>query len=359
MKTGAVSLPLHHGRAPKWLFKRMIKLCTQISKAVINEYGTKTFLERLSNPYWFQALGCTVGFDWHSSGLTTTTCAALKLGLKDSRIIICGGKGGTSRKTPSQISVGCEKLGLSTKKEEYMINSSKLCAKVDNNCIQDGYQLYHHCFVFNKKGEWTIIQQGMNNSMARRYHWFSENTQKFTLNPDNKICCDKKRTRVLNMTSKICEEAQKTCVDLINDNPFHLLKYFKRKGQTSLASFNMPSHHPVLDMDISKRGYEVLKHAYELQPRNYEELVALKGIGPKKIRALALVSDLVYGNELSWKDPVKYSFAHGGKDGHPYPVNKEAYDNTINTLKQVLSNSIIDRRNKKKALKRLSEFINT
>ena len=272
-------------------------------------------------------------------------------------------------KLPSDIEKAGDIFSLSTNKIEDMIYSSKLSAKIDNSCIQDGYNLYHHSFLLNDKGEWAIIQQGMNEETryARRYHWLSENVMEFVEEPHKGICCDKVETESLDMTAQKSDEARKISVDILCDNPEHLKKYFKDKtpliseSQSLLddyfPEFKMPRHHPVLDMDLSDQEFEVLKRAWELQPSDYEELVSLKGMGPKKIRALALISDLVFGSEPSWKDPVKYSFTHGGKDGYPYPVDREVYDNSIQTLKEVLDEAKLDKKDKYNAIKRLEKLI--
>ena len=350
MRTGIVSLPLHGGKAPAWLFKRMVKLAGGITEALIYEYGQDEFLKRLSDPYWFQALSCVLGFDSHSSGTTTTTCGALKMALLPEvhGIAVAGGKGAASRKAPEEIEKSGEIFSFSSDKIERLKYSSRMSARVDNSCIQDGYQLYHHCFFLTEKGDWAVVQQGMGGDYARRYHWLSDSVKGF-IEPHG-ICCDRKEATVLDMTANESESTRMISLDLVKDNPEHLRKYLKPSKQRMLADFEtgfgLPSHHPVLDIDISERGMEVLKRAYELQPSNYEELVSLGGMGPKKIRALALISDLVYGSTPSWRDPVKYSFTHGGKDGFPYPVDREVYDNSIQVLRESLdSASLTGKRN--------------
>ena len=363
MRTGTVSLPLHSGKAPRWLFNRMVKLAGGITEALIYEYGQDEFLKRVSDSYWFQALSCVLGFDWHSSGTTTTTCGALKMALspEEHGIAVAGGKGATSRKAPEEIGKSGESFSLSTDKIERLKYSSRMAAKVDNSCIQDGYQLYHHCFFLTEKGDWAVVQQGMNTDYARRYHWLSDSVSNFINEPHSGICCDRKEAEVLDMTAGESESTRRISLDLVNDNPEHLRKYLKPAKQKMLADFEtgfgLPPHHPVLDIDISERGMEVLKKAYELQPASYEELVSLYGMGPKKIRALALISDLVYGSAPSWRDPVKYSFTHGGKDGFPYPVDREAYDNSIQVLRESLDSAKLDKKEKYNAIKRLGEFV--
>ncbi len=371
-RRGVVNLPLHGGHAPKWLFQRMVKLTKGITDTLLYEHDTAEFLRRISNPYWFQALSCVIGFDWHSSGTTTTTCGAMKMAIdpEEHGIMVAGGKGRASRKTPADIQRAGDIFSLSTSKIDELIYSSKLSAKIDNSCIQDGYQLYHHSFLLDEKGDWAVIQQGMNDESryARRYHWLSEDVTEYVEEPHQGICCDKIESESLDMTAHESGDSRKISLDLLCDNPEHLKKYFKDKtplvseSQTRLdeyvTEFKMPRHHPVLDMDLSDREFEVLKRAYQLQPSSYEEMLSLEGMGPKKIRALALISDLIYGSQPSWKDPVKYSFTHGGKDGYPYPVDREVYDHSIQTLKDALEGAKLARKDKYNAIKRLEGMIN-
>jgi len=367
-----VNLPLHGGHAPKWLFHRMVKLTRGITETLLYEYDSAEFLRRVSDPYWFQALSCVIGFDWHSSGTTTTTCGAMKSAInpEEHGIFVAGGKGRASRKTPADIENAGDMFSLSSSKIDKLIYASKISAKIDNSCIQDGYQLYHHSFLITEKGDWAVIQQGMNdkNKYARRYHLLSEDVVEYVDEPHQGICCDKVESESLNMTASESAESRKISVDLLCDNPEHLKKYFKDKTplksqcQTRLdeyvKEFRMPRHHPVLDMDLSDREFIVLKNAYELQPSNYQDMISLEGMGPKKIRALALISDLIHGSNPSWKDPVKYSFTHGGKDGYPYPVDREVYDHSIQTLKDALEGAKLERNDKYNAIKRLEALIN-
>lgn len=379
-RKGITNLPLHTDHTPRWLWERMVKLSGALTEVILDEYGQDEFLRRISNPYWFQAFSCVIGFDWHSSGTTTTTCGALRASLDPEKhgIAVLGGKGKNSLKTPSQLEQMGDTFSLSDKLTDNLIKSSKLSAKIDNACIQDSYSLYQHNFFLTENGKWAVVQQGMNtnNKYARRYHWMSTDLDEFFNDPHTGIDCEKKQDSVLNMSSKESKEARSISVDLINDNPDHLRTYFRKdKKQTLLTDFfdwnndddptgfnnqphfTMPKHHPVLDMDLSDKEFEVLKNAYEIQPENYHDLISLKGMGPKKIRALALISDLVYGKKASWEDPVKYSFAHGGKDGFPYPVDKEVYDHSIKTIEDALNQSKLDKKDKLDAIKRLNKHI--
>ena len=364
-KSGIANLPLHGGNCPRWLFPRMKKLGGAISEIIINEYGTEEFLRRLANPYFLQSLGCAIGFDWHSSGLTTTTLSALKESLNKNNlgIKIAGGKGKASKNTLKEIEQ--YNFSLSESKIARLKYSSRMCAKVDSVLIQDGYELYHHCFILSEKGKWTVIQQGMNSATkyARRYHWLSENFADFVDEPQNAICCDKKGF-TLDLTSKSSKTAREVSLDLAKDNPNHLKKYFVKKflnppQQKTLFDFtggrtlelSMPSNHGIMDMN--KRNLETLRIAYEYQPKTYEELVAFKGVGAKIIRSLALISELVYGCGLSWKDPCRFSFALGGKDKIPYEINRKDYDEAVVILRNAVDCAKIGEDDKLNAIKRM------
>ncbi|MEM4247364.1 MAG: DUF763 domain-containing protein [Candidatus Woesearchaeota archaeon] len=362
-QTGLVSLPLHGGKCPRWLFPRMIKLSKEIATLIINEYGTAEFLQRISDPFFFQSLSCVIGFDWHSSGVTTTTCGALKeaLSAEEHGIIVCGGKGRMSRKVPDEIIAGAYKFNLQTRITNNLVRASKMSAKVDTALVQDGYQLYHHTFFIDEKGNWAVVQQGMNdgNGYARRYHWLSDNVHSFVEEPHSAICCDARTENTLNMTAKEAFQARKASIDAVKDG-------ILLRRQSTLSEFfgktrkiAMPSRHALHFEDLSAQSQNALRRAYDLQPKNYEELVALQGIGPKTIRALALVSELVYGAPASWKDPAKYSFAHGGKDGWPYRINQQQYDKTIEILKGAIADARLGEKEKAGAIRRLSAFIRT
>jgi len=333
----------------------MRRFVSEISALIIEEYGTTEYLGRLSDPLFFQSLSCATAMDWHSSGTTTTLTAAIKLGLTDLDlgVVCCGGKGKTSKKTPSEIERFSDNLNLSESKRNILSKATKLTAKVDSSVIQDGYNLYHHSFLFDEKGNWCVIQQGMNpaNHYARRYHWF--NADRFVASPPNKIAGSKEK-ETLNLSSNCSHDSRKVSLDLVKDNPNHLRKYFG--GQTTLLDnhYALPARHEIFKSDLSKKDWETLHNAYELQPKNYEELVCLQGMGKKKLRALGLLAKLIHGTELDWRDPVKYSFAHGGKDGIPYPVDRSTYQNSISFLQDVLAETKSGE--KSKALSRLAHL---
>ncbi len=367
-KTGVANLPLHHGKAPRWLFKRMVALSKGITEVIIYEYGKDELLRRISDPFWFQALSCVLGYDWHSSGCTTVTCGALKEAINPQEFgfAIAGGKGKASRKTLEEI----EKIGnlydFSTTAIKELQYSSRMTAKVDNTAIQDGYNLYHHVLMFSENGKWVVIQQGLSDetSYARRYHWFSENVDSFVCEPHNAIVGDSRQEKVLDMTAKQSVSSQKISVDLVNDNPQHLkhdwASLAKQENQQTLDSWMNPKSNmiklPYLNMPRSI-NWQKIKEIYDIHPTNYEELLALHGVGPNTVRALALISDLIYGEKPSWKDPVKYSFTVGGKDGVPFPVDRKAMDESIEFLKIGIESASIGKKDKIQAFRRLRDFI--
>ena len=336
MRTGVCDLPLHHGSVPRWLFERMVRLSRAIFEAIVEFYGPGEFLDRISDPVWFQALGSILGFDWHSSGLTTTTSGALKLAInpiaKGFGIWICGGKGATSRKTPDEIKGFSERVGLIP---EPLIYASKLTAKVDNTALQDGYQLYHHIFIFSKGGEWAVIQQGMNpeNRYARRYHWRSK-IKCFTSDPHKGII-GKRETGVLNLVDGRIEKTRNEIVAITKEKPERLLN--------AVPYLRFPAEHPVRDFSINKDYLRrVIIRVRERSPNDFETLLLTRGLGPKSLRALALLAHLITGSELSFKDPVTFTFAHGGKDGHPFPVRRGIYDRSIRFLEEVIRRARIN-----------------
>jgi uncharacterized protein len=351
-QTGIAQLPLHSGKAPAWLFQRMVRLGREITRLIIENDGPQAFLQRIADPYWLQSLGCALGFDWHSSGVTTTVCGALKEGLrgreKEFGLIIAGGKGATSRKTPGEIITAGEKFPLNCSPDT-LVYLSRLTAKVDNNAIQDGFQLYHHSFFFTFNGSWAVVQQGMNERFARRYHWFSESVQTMTVEPHAAICSNLQKERALNLVALESQPAQSMITDLSHERPEKLIGEIQR-----LQTLSLPSHHQVCVSDIHSKSIErILLRTYERKATNFEDLLSMPGVGAKTLRALTLIADLAYGTPASWKDPVKFSFAHGGKDGHPYPVNCKLYDESVEFLRRTLERSRIERSEKENALKRL------
>lgn len=371
-KIGYAELRLHEGYAPHWLVKRMIELSKAIFEIIIDEYGIKEVLLRLSNPFFFQACSNVLGFDWDSSGSTTVTCAVLKKAFSDLSLGIesAGGKGKYSRKTLDEIETIGKKFDLSEETIKSLKYASRMTAKVDNAAIQAGYQIYHHMIFISENGDWAVVQQGMNpfNSLARRYHWLSDGIKSFVVEPHKAIVCEKRHEKVLNMVDVESEECRKTCRDLALENPNKLKRLFqnliKESNQASLENwfdnkkFNL-ERKSFLKYSIlsSKINWDALKKAYEIQPKNFEELLSIKGIGPATIRGLALVSDLIFGQPPSWKDPAKFSFAFGGKDGVPFPVDKESMDKSIEILLKAIYESKIGKKERLDAIKRLKALL--
>ena len=356
MKTGVAHLPLHYGRAPFWLFQRMKGLAREITLSIIDAYGSEGMLSRLSDPFWFQAFGCVLGFDWHSSGVTTTVCGALKEGLKGMErelgFFIAGGKGRASRKTPLEIEATCNRAAMNGTP---LIYASRMSAKVDSAAVQDGYQIYQHTFFFTQAGQWAVVQQGMNeeNRYARRYHWFSQGMKDFVCEPHWAVCCDQKKEG-LNLVAQESERTRQAMTDLAREKPEFLITEGKR-----VATLYLPQEHS-LPMEGSRlaRWEKIFTQIYDSSPKNFEELLGIKGVGPKSLRALSLISELIHGAKPSFKDPTRFSFAHGGKDGHPYPVNRKVYDQTIELLKGAIDKAKVGDREKIDAIRRLRCFSN-
>lgn len=354
MRTGLAHLPLHTGQAPRWLFTLMVRLAREVLGHVVAEYGPNEVLRRVSDPFWFQAFGCLLGFDWHSSGLTTTTCGAMKEAVKgherDFGFCMAGGKGGTSRRTPQEITHACDRLSQTPDRFVYL---SKMVAKVDNTAVQDGYQLYHHCFLFTSGGEWCVIQQGMSEEtkMARRYHWLGEQVSNLVIEPHAAVCCDHQGS-ILNLVAKESLPAQAAITELVSESSREVQSLFP-----DLPTLNLPARHHILAKDLNP-GYleKILLRTYEAEPKNFEQVLGVQGMGPKTIRALALAAELIHGTPASTRDPARFAFAHGGKDRIPYPVDHTTYQRTIDMLQQALNRAKIGHAEKSRAFKRLARF---
>jgi hypothetical protein len=354
-RTGIAHLPLHGGKAPPWLFQRMVRLGREIVRIIVEEYGPEEILKRISDPFWFQSLGCVLGFDWHSSGVTTTVCGALKEAVrgreKDLGLIIAGGKGATSRKTPAEIIVAGEKFSLRADPEE-LVHLSRLTAKIDNNAIQDGFQLYHHNFFFTLDGSWAVVQQGMSDRFARRYHWYSETVESLIVDPHAAICSEVRREEVLNLVASDSAPAQRVITEISHEKPESITRELRM-----LKTLNLPSHHALKVQDLHPESIEkILLKTYEAKAQDFQTLLGMPGVGAKTLRSLALIAEITYGTTASWNDPAKFSFAHGGKDGHPYPVNRKVYDASTEILRRCLGKSRLDPSEKEHALKRLHAF---
>ncbi len=354
-RSGSLDLPLHTGKAPRWLFEKMKYLARGIVEVILIERGRDFLLARLSEPFWFQCFGCILGFDWHSSGLTTTVCGALKEALRhldDAGIYVCGGKGATSRKTPEEISSIAGKLA---KDPTPLIYSSKMVAKVDNNALQDGFDLYHHTFIFTDDFKWTVIQQGMRKEgvWARRYHWYSEDLRSFVNNPHRGIIGDASPL-TLNMVDDDIDSLHTMVTQLSHRPPEENIKEVVSL-QENINS--LPRRHQILLSDVNPKYLDkIFLTTYERKPNEFLQLLHMDGVGKKTIRALALISDLIYGEKVSFRDPARFSFAHGGKDGYPYRIKLEEYQKSIDILDAVVKEAKLQRTDKIKALRRLHRF---
>jgi uncharacterized protein len=354
-RTGYASLPLHGGKAPAWLFTRMVLLSREILAHIVEEYGAPEVLRRLSDPFWFQAFGCVLGFDWHSSGVTTTVCGAVKESLRDTGrewgLFAAGGKGAASRKSPLQIAATCEFLG---RDPDTLVHASRTAAKVDSAAVQDGYQLYHHVFLFTSAGDWCVVQQGMNGetSTARRYHWLSEHVTSFVDEPHEAVCCDVTGA-TLNLVAAESGDVRSASAELAGQRPERTLEAVER-----VPELRLPSRHALFpEVDVDARYLsKILLKTYERAPENFEALIGIEGVGPRTLRALALAAELIYGTQASTRDPARFAFAHGGKDGIPFPVDRPTYDRTIDILSRAVDRARIDRSERIKALQRLARF---
>jgi len=341
-------------------------LAAQIVTIIVDDYGVNEFLKRLSDTFWFQSLGCCLGYDWHSSGVTTVVTSVLKAVIEPENhgLAVAGGKGRYSRKAPNEIKEMGEVFGWSLKQVASMKYASRMSAKVDNSAIQAGFPLYHHAFFVSEKGEWAVIQQGMcsEKRSARRYHWHSARVDSYVNEPHNAIVCDVVRKNALNMTAKESEECRKSSIDLVNDGPRHLKRLFnslRPEGQGSLDKWLPEKYWGRTYKSLSMPwnvNWKALEQVYEIQPLNYEDFLSVKGVGPATVKGLAYVSEIVHGRGPSWDDPVKFSFAYGGKDGVPRPVDRRSMDESIAFLKEALEEAEIGREEKLNAFRRLGRL---
>ena len=350
MKRGTADLPLHYGTVPPWLAERMSRLGGAIAEAIIIEYGRPALLQRLSDPFWFQSLGCVLGMDWHSSGITTSVMNALRKAIncrsEELGVYICGGRGKFSRETPNQLLEVANKTGLNGNE---LVRHSKLAAKVDNTAVQDGFQLYLHTFIVTKEGDWSVIQQGMNPNerMARRYHWLSSSLRSFMEEPHTSVC-GRNQGLILNLTDKLAAPTKEGIVKLTKESPDKLMRE---------VSIILPNHHEVKAEDVNlKRLGAALILAHETNVSDMESLLLQEGVGPRTLQSLTLVSEVIHGTPSRFSDPARFSFAHGGKDGHPFPVPTSVYDETIEVFDKAIRQARLGEKDKSNALKNLSKI---
>lgn len=355
VRTGVADLPLHYGRVPRWLAERMSALARAIVEVIVEERGPEEFLRRLSDPFWFQAFGCVLGMDWHSSGMTTSVIGALKHALEPMAdsvgLYVCGGRGKHSRRTPDELRRVGERTGLDG---DALGRTSRLVARVDNNAVQDGHTLYLHGFLVSAGGLWVVIQQGMcpDTRTARRYHWRSDRVEDFVNEPHEAVV-GQSRGVILNLTDRRSEEARKTIQQLGAEPPDTVVAEVKR-----LRHATLPAHHEVRPTDVFlRRLHATLEVAHRQPPSDFADLMLVPGLGPRTLEALALVSEVVYGASSRFEDPARFAFAHGGKDGHPHPVPTKVYDRTIATLRNALAEAKLGRSEKIQAFRRLERQV--
>jgi len=350
-RSGTADLPLHGGRVPLWLAKRMTELGTAIAEQIILNYGRSEFLTRLSDPFWFQAYGAVMGMDWHSSGITTSVLGALKRGINprfsELGMMVCGGRGRYSIRTPDELRAFSEKTGLDG---EALARTSRLTARVDNNAVADGFQLYLHSFIVTESGEWAVVQQGMNpqNHLARRYHWHSATVRNFVSDPHSAIV-GKPQGEIQNLVDARAEKARSVLLSITRAPMESVL--------TDLRKLSMPMHHDVRPKNVDlKRLGAILAIAHEEDLRDFASLLLVEGLGPRTLQSLALIAELIHGAPSRFSDPARFSFAHGGKDGHPFPVPLKVYDDTLSVLRRSLEAARLGHTKKLEGFRRLDQL---
>jgi hypothetical protein len=351
-RSGIADLPLHGGRVPAWLAERMTKLGTAIVESILYHYGPSELLSRLSDPFWFQALGCVMGMDWHSSGITTSVLGALKRGINprahELGVYICGGRGRQSRKTPDELRAVAERTGADG---DALVRTSRLAAHIDNNAIADGFQIYLHVFILTGAGEWAIVQQGLNDAsgLARRYHWHSASVRDFVSEPHTGIVGEPQGA-LMNLVDAQAKPAQSAMLEIARRSPDVTLAEVRR--------LRAPRHHDVRaeDVDLERLG-AVLAVAWERDLRDFASLLLTEKLGPRTLQTLALVAEVVHGAPTRFCDPARFSFALGGKDRHPFPVPLKTYDESISTLRRALDAAQLGDSDKLDGIRRLERFV--
>jgi uncharacterized protein len=367
-RTGSANLPLHGGRVPGWLATRMAALGRVIAEAIVHHYGRQEFLARLANPFWFQSFGAVMGMDWHSSGITTSVIGALKRGLAtvqaDLGVFVCGGRGAHSRRTPSELTVMSERTGVDAAP---LIRTSRLVAKIDSALVQDGYELYLHGFFATVDGSWCVVQQGMNPDAreARRYHWKSQGIGGYFDSPHAAIEGNNVGP-IINLADRAANPNRIASLELVRHGPDPVIGVLRRFGDNDVrnldlfesdpAHLRLPGHHHVRAADVDiKRLHRTLSAAADRGPKDFADLLLTPGVGARTVASVAFVAEVIHGAPYRFHDPARFSLAHGGKDGHPFPVPLKVYDETIALLKRAVSNAKIGRREGLEAIKRLDD----
>jgi len=351
-RSGVADLPLHGGRVPHWLAERMSKIGAAIVESIVIRYGASEFVSRLSDPFWFQAFGSVMGMDWHSSGITTSVMGALKYGLRDRSdelgIHVCGGRGKHSRNTPNELRALSDRRGFDG---ETLVRTSRLTARIDNNAIADGFQIYLHAFIVTNDGEWAVVQQGMNDAagLARRYHWHSAGVRDFTEEPHTGIVGEH-QGQIMNLVDRRAKPAQTALLEVVRRRPAATLEEVRR--------LCLPARHDVRasDADMKRLG-AVLAVAYEREFHDFAELLLLEKLGPRTLQTLSLVAEVVHGTSIRFSDPARFSFALGGKDRHPFPVPLKTYDASLAVLQSSLDAARLGDKDKLQGFERLHRFV--
>ncbi len=337
---------------PQWLAQRMARLGTAIAESILLQYGAGELLARLSDPFWFQAFGSVMGMDWHSSGITTSVMGALKRGLNprsaELGIYVCGGRGKASRATPEELFRVADTNGLNGAE---LARISRLTAKIDNNCIADGFQIYLHAFVVTRAGEWAVVQQGMKpeTGSARRYHWHSATVRDFVEEPHSGISGENQGI-LMNLVDADAKPARHALLEIAHEKPEATL--------AALRHLKMPDHHEVLaeNVDLKRLG-AVLATAYERDLKDFANLLLVENLGPRTLQSMAMIAEVIHGTPTRFEDPARFSFALGGKDGHPFPVPLKTYDESIEVLRRSLDRAKVECTEKTDGLRRLDRFV--
>ncbi len=365
MRTGSADLPLHGGHVPRWLADRMTALGRVVTEAIVLHYGQEEMMRRLAHPFWFQSFGAVMGMDWHSSGITTSVLGALKRGLAPIQdeigIYVCGGRGKHARETPSELARVGDRTGLDGAK---LAAESRLVAKVDGACVQDGFELYLHGFFVTKEGRWTVVQQGMNGEsrLARRYHWLGEGLTSFVEEPHAAIDGEPVG-EIVNLTDARARGSREAQVELVREGPAKVIPLLEKlrarqegREQMTLPHLRVPERHHVTAKDVvMRRVHAALAAAHERGPVDFVDVLATPGVGARTLLSLAMIAEVVHGAPSRFADPARFSLAHGGKDGHPYPVPLKVYDETIRVVKRAVSAAKLGESDRLSAIRRLDE----
>lgn len=358
--TGTALLPLHGGRVPRWLGERMARLGRVVTEAIVLEYGRDEMLRRLAHPYWFQAFGAVMGMDWHSSGITTTVLGALKRGLapvsRELGLHVCGGRGAHSHETPGALVALGETIGFDG---AALARTSRLVAKVDSAAVQDGFALYLHGFIVTDEGKWAVVQQGMNGErrQARRYHWLSEGLESFVEAPHSAID-GPSQGKIVNLTDRRAAASQRAQLAMLRAGPEAIMRELANLRapvvMEPLPHLQMPNRHAVREGDVVMRRLRgALVAASEAAPRDFAELLLTPGVGLRTVESLAFVAEVVHGAPCRFTDPARFAMAHGGKDGHPFPVPVDVVDRTIAVLRRAVDQAKLGNDERLAAIRRL------